>query len=217
MISQEILSALAWRYATKKFDSLRKVPEQELNTLLEVLRVSPSSFGLQPWQFIVISDQKLRETLKPHAFGQPQITDASHLIVLFARTSIDELYIDHYVQDIAKTRSVSIESLKGYHDAMLSSMQSKLPQELTAWSKCQVYLALGHLLSAAALMRIDACPMEGFDPKGFDDTLGLAEKGLTAAVLCTIGYRLPQDTYAQAKKVRFPESWVIVRKDPHKS
>jgi len=202
-MESQVIKALNWRYATKKFDPSKKVSDEDLNELLEVLRLAPSSWGLQPWKFIVVTNPELRKKLREHAWGQPQVTDASHLIVLAARTDLDEKYVKEYVKEISKQRGVSLESVKGYEDMMTDFVKGTSKEELIHWAKKQVYLALGMLLEAAALKHIDACPMEGFDAQKFDEVLEL--KNLTAAVLCTIGYRSPDDPASKLEKVRFKD------------
>ncbi len=160
-----IIQALNWRYATKKFDANRKVSDPDLNEILEAGRLAPSSFGLQPWKFVVITDNKLREKLKEATWSQPQVCDASHLVVLAVRTDVDAKYIRDYVKKIAEVRKVSIESLKEYENMMLGAVEggSKNAASVIEWSTRQVYIALGFMLETAALKGIDACPMEGFE------------------------------------------------------
>ncbi|HLD40303.1 MAG TPA: NAD(P)H-dependent oxidoreductase [Candidatus Nanoarchaeia archaeon] len=205
----DIIKALHWRYATKKYDP-KKVPEKDVDELLEVLRLAPSSFGLQPWKFIVVKNPELRAKLA--AFSQPKVAESSHIIVLCARTDVNEKFIKHYVESTAKIRKVPIESLKGFHDGMITSMNNMTPEKRIEWSKKQVYLALGMLLEAAALKGIDASPMEGFMPDKFDEILNLKKEHATAAVLCALGYRAADDGLAKAAKVRFPKEEVIVVK-----
>lgn len=202
-----ITDALTWRYATKAFDLSKKIPDADLQELLEVLRLSPSSYGLQPWKFLVVTDSAVREKLKPASWNQPQITDASHLIVLCAKTDMDASYVDRYVEAIAKQRGMTVEDLKGYRDMMAGSVSRQTPEGLTTWNQKQVYIALGMLMMAAAQMKIDTCPMEGFDAKQYDEILGL--KGWTATVLCPVGYRAASDDYAGKAKVRFGKDEVV--------
>jgi len=208
----EILEALEWRYATKQFDPKKKVSEKDLDELLKVLNLSPSSFGLQPWKFIVVTDQELRERLREAAWNQPQVTDASHLIVLCVRTDLNEGYIRNYIDSISRIRKVPREKLKGYEDTILGFRKALTAEQTLAWSKNQVYISLGFLLEACAMKRIDACPMEGFDPKKVDEILGLKEQNLTSAVLCPIGCRSKSDSHADEKKVRFDIKSVVVRR-----
>jgi len=204
-----IIKALGWRYATKKFDTAKKVSENDIEELLEVLRLAPSSFGLQPWKFLVVKNPQLRQKLREASWGQPQVTDASHLIVLCARTDVDEKFVKHFVEAMAKARKVSVESLKSYQDMMVGSMAAKTEQVRIDWSKKQVYIALGMLLEAAALKGIDAAPMEGFDPQKYDEILDLKKEHLTATVVCALGYRAHDDATVKLAKVRFPKEEVV--------
>ncbi len=203
---------LEWRYATKKFDQTKKIPVKEFEEILDVLRLSPSSFGLQPWKFVDVTTTALREKLKPHAWNQSQITDASHLLVLCSLKKMDETYVKQYVSDIAKVRAIPRASLEGYEQIMLGFLKGKTPEQISVWMHNQVYIALGILLAECALRKIDACPMEGFDPKKFDEELGLDKEGITSVVLCTIGYRTVDDHHAAMKKVRFEKKEVFLEK-----
>lgn len=201
---------LNWRYATKNFDPAKFVSQTDLNHLLESLRLAPSSFGLQPWKFVVIQDRKLRETLKPYAWNQSQVADASHLIVLCRLKKMDAAYVDNYIDQISQAREVSTESLSAYRQMMLGFLEKYSEAESAHWMMRQVYLALGVLLSECAARKIDACPMEGFEPEKFDEILKLEEQGLVSAVLCPVGYRTFDDKYASLKKVRFESHQVIL-------
>ncbi len=208
----DIIKALNWRYATKSFDQSKKLSESDLNELLEAIRLSPSSFGLQPWKFIVVENKELRKKISEKAWHQPQVTEASHLIVLCARTDITESYIKEFIQDTAKTRNTSIDSLKGYEDMMLGFRKEHNKDSILEWTKKQVYIALGVLLEAAAIKRIDASPMEGFDPKGVDEVLNLSKDGLTSTVLCALGYRSKEDKTSQYAKVRHTHHKIIEKR-----
>lgn len=208
----EILDALKWRYAVKKFDSSKKIPESELEKLLECLRLSPSSYGLQPWKFLVIANPELKEKLRPHSYNQPQITDCSHLIVLCRINEVDTAAVNRLIDATAKTRGQETAELDGYKKMMIDDLvEGPRAKIADHWSAHQVHIALGVLLASAASMQIDACPMEGFSPVKYDEVLGLKEKGLSSVVLCALGYRSSDDKYAEAKKVRFPMSDVIER------
>ena len=210
--SPDLQHALTWRYATKVFDPAAKLSDAQFEELLEVLRLTPSSFGLQPWKFIVVRDAALREQLKPASWGQGQVTEASHLIVLAVMKQITPEYVDHFVESIATTRAVTTESLKGYRGMMLKSLTGKTEAETVQWASLQAYIALGSLMTAAALRGIDTCPMEGFERDKYDDILGLAPLGLTTAVVCPVGHRSAQDKYAAMAKVRFPRSELVIEK-----
>ena len=208
----DLLKVLGWRYATKKFNPTKKIPPKDFDELLEVLRLAPSSYGLQPWKFLVIKNKELRAKLREAAWNQPQITDASNFIVLCARTDVNENFVKKFVKHIAETRKVSVESLKGYQDGMAGAMAKMTEEKRAEWSKKQVYLALGMLLEAAALKNIDACPMEGFDPQKFDEILNLKKEQATATVICALGYRTEDDVTAKMAKVRFLKEEVIMEK-----
>lgn len=206
----EILSALKWRYAVKKFDPAKKIPQKDLDTLLEALRLSPSSYGLQPWKFLVIANPELKEKLRPHSYNQPQITDCSHLIVLCRTSAVDEASVDKLINVTAEVRNQPVSDLEGYKKMMVGDLVEGPRAKITDhWSAHQVHIALGVLLASAASMQIDACPMEGFSPSEYDEVLGLKEKGLSSVVLCALGYRSGGDVYAKAKKVRFEPKDVI--------
>jgi nitroreductase len=208
----DLLDALNWRYAVKKFDPTKKIAPADWTTLEEAVRLSASSYGLQPWKFIVVTDPAVREKLKPAAWNQSQITDASHLVVFTYKTDITEADVDHFVQVTAAERGMPAEKLAGYRDMMVGDLV-KGPRHgtIATWASRQVYIALGTLLTSAAALGIDACPMEGFVPDQFDEILGLKSRGLASVVLTTLGYRAGDDHYAALKKVRFPASEVIER------
>lgn len=203
---------LEWRYATKKFDASKKLSEAQVNELINVLRLAPSSFGLQPWKFLIVKDPAVRKQLKGHAWNQSQVEEASHLIVLCVLKKLDDAYVKKFVQEIAKTRGVAVESLKGYEDIMLGFIKSRTAEELSNWMKRQLYIALGFLMADCAAKHIDSCPIEGFDPKKFDEILGLEAQGLESVVLCPVGYRASDDNYANLKKVRFGLKDVLIEK-----
>ncbi|MEY3238150.1 MAG: hypothetical protein RI883_2251 [Bacteroidota bacterium] len=201
-----IIDNLNWRYATKKFDSSKKINEKDLNTLLEVLRLAPSAFGLQALKFLVIENSAIREQLKEKSFGQSQITDASHLIVLCSFNDVNDAHIDDHINNTAATRGLDPNLLAGYSDYMKGFIKKLDSNQKKIWNSNQAYLALGQLIHAAAQMHIDATPMEGFDPIGYDEVLGLKSQNLHAAVVCAIGYRSEEDRTQHNKKVRKSKS-----------
>lgn len=200
---------LNWRYATKKFDSEKEISKDDLNTLLESIQLTASSYGLQPYEVMVVKDAKIREQLKAAAWNQTQITDASYLLVFANLKSVNEAYVNTYLDNIAKTRNITREDLKGMEE-MIKNTTLQLPAELqNTWAAKQAYIALGNLLSAAANLKIDTCPMEGFDAAKFDEILGLQNKNLTTAVIAPIGYRSEEDHYQHLSKVRKSKSDLI--------
>lgn len=204
------LDYLTWRYATKKFDSTRKISNEDLEALLETLRLSPSSFGLEPWKFILVEDEKIRKNLLPFSWNQPQIVDASHLIVLCVYRHLNHVYVSKYLDLLAKERGIARESLKSY-EAMINGFLQKHNQDsLSEWMQKQVYLALGFLMSECARRGLDTCPIEGFSSKDYDRILGLESMNLQTVVLCPVGYRSADDKHAGLKKVRFEPKDVIL-------
>jgi nitroreductase len=211
-MNSPLINALQWRYATKQFDATKKVSDADLNELLEVLRLTPSSFGLQAWHFLVVTDPALREQLVGHSWNQRQVADASHLIVLCAARSLTDADLQAYVQTIAEQRGVPADAFQGYLEMMRGSLLGRSQPELQAWSSRQVYIALGQLMTACALKQIDSCPMEGFDAAAYDKLLGLEGTNWTSCVLLPVGYRSADDKYATLPKVRYSIDQLIERR-----
>ena len=191
-----------WRYATKKYDASKKVSEQDLATLKEAIRLSASSYGLQPYKVLIIETPELRAKLQPAAWGQSQVVDASHFFVFANITNFGETEIDAYFKDLTETRGIPLEAVQGYADFMKSKVLP-LPTEVkNTWTAKQTYIALSNLLNAAADLGIDTTPMEGFEAEKFNEILGLNKLGLTAAVVAAIGYRHADDDTQHYAKVR---------------
>lgn len=193
---------LNWRYATKRFDASKKISTEDLETLKEAIRLSASSYGMQPYEVLIIENPEVREQLRTVGFNQPQLTEASQIIVFAAEADVTAEDVDTYVKNVSETRGIPTENLEGLTNMINGAVVSNPTAEKATWSEKQCYIALGNLLSAAADLKIDACPMEGFDANGFDDVLGLKEKGLHTAVIATIGYRSEEDQTQHAAKVR---------------
>ncbi len=211
--SEAIVSALRWRYAVKKFDAQKKIAPKDWSTLEEALVLSPSSFGLQPWRFIVVNDARLRKQLQASSWNQSQIVDASHLVVFAVKKDLNAADVERYVRRISDVRGVSVESLGQYKDMMLGFVaQAGKGVDINAWSARQLYIALGVFLTSAALLGIDACPMEGLDPDAYDRLLGLEREGYHTLTVATAGYRAADDAYAQLPKVRYAADEVIVHR-----
>lgn len=198
------IDSLSWRYATKKFDPDKKVSEETLQQLLEAIRLSPSSYGLQPLKIMVVEDQAIRQKLREAAFGQPQITDASQLLVFCAKKEYKETDLNSFIEAKARAKGISAENMAGYKSFLQNNIQAKSPAALLEWNSRQAYLALGVFLAACSAHQVDSCPMEGFDPDQFDTLLDLPSKGLRATVLATIGYRAAEDETQHLPKVRKP-------------
>ena len=197
-----MLHKLQWRYATKKFDPEKKIDEDTVTELLKAMNLTASSYGLQPYSFIVVHNDQLQDRLKEAAYGQSQVADASHVIVIAAQKNISENQIDDYIENIAKTRNQSIESLSGFGDSIKDVVLSMDQSQQLSWAQRQCYIPLGTLLIAAADKKVDACPMEGFDVEKFNDILGLNEHDLHATVMITLGHRSVKDEYQHEEKVR---------------
>lgn len=205
-----LLDALKFRYATKAFDPNRVIPEETLAALEQSLVLTPSSFGLQPWKFIIIRDAAVREKLLGHSWNQRQVVDASHLVVFTRRTGFGLEEINRFAQSIAETRGVSLESVEGYRSLMAGFVANH--KDVDRWTANQVYIASGQFNLACALLGVDACPMEGINPSAYDDILGLKEQNLATVLVCPIGYRSAEDKYAGQAKVRHPAAHVIERR-----
>ena len=193
-----------WRYATKKFNSEKKISNSDLEILKEAIQLSSSSYGLQPYKVLIIENEEIRKQLQPASWGQSQITEASHLFVFASVTNVDAEYITRYAENMAKTRNIPFDSVKGYADFMIGNITTLTPEKQIIWAQKQAYLALGNLLNAAAELKIDVTPMEGFLPEQYNEILGLKEKGLHATLVATIGYRHDEDDTQHYAKVRKP-------------
>ncbi len=191
-----------WRYATKKFDASKKVSEQDLATLKEAIRLSASSFGLQLYKVIIVESPELRAQLQTASWGQTQIVDASHLIIFANQTQFSDVDVDDYIKNATTTRNLPEDALAGYGDYMKGAL-NKMPENTRAtWTAKQTYIALSNLLNAAAELKIDATPMEGYVPAQYNEILGLDKLNLNAAVIATIGYRHEEDSTQHYAKVR---------------
>ncbi|MBO0322548.1 NAD(P)H-dependent oxidoreductase [Muricauda sp. CAU 1633] len=197
-----VLEHRTWRYATKKFDATKKVSDKDLETLLEATRLSASSYGLQPYHLFVVSDQKVKEQLKPASWNQSQITDASHIIVFANTTDFGEELVDGFIENTSATRNIPSEKLKGYADFMKAKLLELSTETKKEWAARQVYIAFGNTMQAAAELKIDSCPMEGFEPEEYNKILGLHEKNLNATVVLAVGYRSEEDATQHLPKVR---------------
>ncbi len=208
--TSQLLEALHWRYATKKFDPTKKIPGSTWAALEEALVLSPSSFGLQPWKFIVVDDPALRAKLVPASWGQTQVADASHLVVFAFRKNLDTAYVDKFLARQVEVRGGDVAALDGYRKMMIGSLEgARAKGILDVWQSRQVYIALGQFMAAAALIGVDTCPMEGIDAAKYDELLGLTGTNFTTLAACPAGYRATDDKYAAAPKVRFAASEII--------
>lgn len=206
---KNVVDKLNWRYATKKFDSTKKVSKDDLNTLLEAARLSASSYGLQPYHIFAVADMPIREKLKEASWGQSQITDASHILVLANNPIFDGELVDTYLDKVVEVRGMDKKDLEGYEQMMKGSLLNLSDDNKNAWTAKQAYIVLGNLLTVAATMEIDTCPMEGFDHQQYDEILGLTEKNLTSAIVLAVGYRSDEDETQHYPKVRYSKEKLI--------
>ena len=209
MNNDQIQSALNWRYATKQYDAARKISKEDWATLEASLVLTPSSYGLQPYKFLVIDTPALRSQLREVSYGQSQVTDAAKFVVLLAREEVGAKDVEDYISLIASTRGLPKEALKGYHDMMMGTVASLAPAESGRWAQRQAYIALGFLIETAALLKVDATPMEGIDGAAYDKILGLAGSGWKTTVVAALGYRHSDDATQNYKKVRRAKSEII--------
>jgi nitroreductase len=208
--ADQLRDALHWRYATKVFDATRRIPAETWSVLEESLVLAASSFGLQPYRFVIVDSPAIRKQLLPHSWNQRQVVDASHLVVFAARTAVTEADIDVWIQQLARTRGVTPESLAAYRGMMTGSLLNPGFQSIAPhWAARQAYIALGSLLESAALLGVDTCPLEGMVPAEYDRVLGLPAQGFATAVACALGYRAASDKYATVPKARFPAAHLI--------
>jgi nitroreductase len=205
-----VTEALRWRYATKKFDPTRRIPAATWAALEEALVLSPSSMGLQPWRFVVVQEPAMRERLSAASWGQRQPLDCSHFVVFAGRKGLDDTDIERHLARTAEVRGVTRESLKGFAEMLQGGTgKGRAAGILDFWMAHQVYIALGGFITAASVLGVDTCPMEGIEPGKFDEILGLADKGYGALCACAAGYRSSDDKYAGQPKVRFKPHDVI--------
>ncbi len=198
----DIIKSLNWRYATKKFDSNRILDEEKVDIVKNAFNLTATSYGLQPLKMIVISDKKLQQELVASSYGQKQVAQASHILVLCINTIVDESYIKDYFKLVKDTRNTPREILKPFEDDLVKSFSSKDATSIENWTTKQAYLAMGNLLTVCAVEEIDACPMEGFIPAKYDEILNLTNRNLKSVLVMPIGYRHQDDTFASFKKVR---------------
>jgi len=207
----QLVNALEWRYATKVF-STQKIPAETWQAIEKSLQLAPSSYGLQPWKFFIVSDPAVREKLKPVSWNQTQVTDASHLVVFARRTEMTEVDVNDFFNLMITERNANATALEPYRQMMLGGVvKGKDAVGQKDWAARQVYIALGQLMACAAMVGVDTCALEGIDPAQYDQILGLKGSGYETLVACAVGYRSPEDKYAKFKKVRFPASRVFGR------
>lgn len=208
--NETLLSQLNWRYATKAFDASRRISDPDWAALEQALILTPSSYGAQPYKFIVVTDRATKEKLVPISWNQRQPLDCSHYVVFSAREKNTEADVDRYIARIAEVRGGSPDSMGGFKKMLMADIvNGPRGQVAFEWAARQAYIALGSFMTAAALLGIDTCPMEGLEPAKYDEVLGLTAQGFQTVVACAAGYRNPEDKYASLPKVRFTPAELV--------
>jgi len=209
----DIVTQMNWRYAVKKFNENENLTQEQLQTIIECVRLSPSAFGLQPYRLILVEDMEKRRALGQHSMGnREKVINASGLLVFAIETSADNSTIDRYISLTSGVRGIPEENLVQMKN-LLTGLLSRFPadRDYQAWARCQAYLALGNMLTVCAVIGVDACPMEGFVATEYDKVLGLNEQGLTTAVIAVVGKRAVNDEYGKLKKVRKSMDEFLIR------
>jgi nitroreductase len=205
-----LVEAQRWRYATKRFDTTRQIRFETWEAIEDSLVLTPSSYGLQPWNFLVIKSPELRKALREKSWNQAQVEDASHFVVLTALREMSEAHIDNLMNRTASVRSVDVNSLAGFRKAIIGDAVTGPRSKFAAeWNARQCYIALGNLMTSAALLGVDTCPLEGFDPLAYDEILNLKEGPYQSIVACALGYRHIDDKYSASPKVRFEKTDLV--------
>ncbi|MBD1887172.1 NAD(P)H-dependent oxidoreductase [Microcoleus vaginatus] len=206
----DLLENLKWRYATKQFDPAKTIAPEIWTALEDALVLTPSSYGLQPWKFLIITSSELKEQLKPLSWNQSQVTDCSHYVVFAIKKNLTAEDVDRFMARTVELRGGTVEAMAGYRNLIVSDLVDGARSfNINQWSTRQTYIALGNFMTCAALLGVDTCPMEGIEPVNYDRLLGLSAKGFTTVVACAAGYRSEADKYASLAKVRFPKSEIL--------
>ena len=199
----DLLETLQWRYATKKMDPTKTVPQEKVERILEAVRLTASSSGLHPYEVFVVTNPALREQIKPHAWNQSQVTDASHLLVFAAWDNYTAERINARFDLVNTVRGFKNEGWEAYRQQILATYPQRDAETNYQHAARQAYIGVGTALIAAAQEKVDSTPMEGFDPAKVDEILGLREKGLRSVVMLPLGYRADEgDWLVDLKKVR---------------
>ena len=209
--TRSILSKLEWRYATQKFDANKKIDNATWDVIEKALILTPSSWGLQTWKFVVITDPILKDELVGASYGQRQVTDCSHVLVICRPLKLTEEYIEEYVEYTANSRQIATTDLKREREMMLGMHKRMTDDQSAEWMSNQCYIALGNLMTTASVLDVDTCPMEGFSKKDFDRILNLGKFDCCSVVVCALGYRAQDDEKANWPKIRFPHHKLVVR------
>ena len=212
-MAKDIIESLEWRYATKKFDSTKKLSKEKLDILKKSYDLTATSYGLQPLKLVIVSDPDTLEKLVPLSFNQPQIGNASHILVICTETRVDTPFIKDYFNRVEKERGTSREILASFEDFLINSFSKKDTEEIDLWAANQVYLAMGNLLTVCAIEEIDSCPIEGFLPEKYDEFFKLNDMGLKSVLVLAVGYRAEDDMFSRFKKIRRGVDEVVIEVD----
>lgn len=204
------IEALQWRYATKKFDNARVLPEEKIEVLKKAFSLTATSYGLQPIKLVIIHDKELQEKLVGFSMNQKQVSTASHVLIFCIERKVDKEFIENYFNSVKVIRATPEETLNPFKNFLINDFENKHVDEITAWATNQAFLALGTLMTVCAIEGIDACPMEGFEPQKYDELLGLEKLNLKSVLVMPVGYRAQDDVFSEFKKVRRPLSDVII-------
>lgn len=208
-----LIDALYWRYAVKIFDATKKIPDELWSDLETSLILTPSSYGLQPWKFLVVTSSDVKKQLTPHSWNQKQVESCSHYVVFLARNEMTEADVQKFMDQTAHVRGVESSTMDGYKKMIIGDVvKGARSTWVREWAARQLYIALGNFMTSAAILGVDTCPMEGIDPAKYDEVLGLTNSGYHTVVACAAGYRSPEDKYQHAKKVRFNRSELFIQK-----
>lgn len=205
-----IIESLQWRYATKKFDTAKKISKEQLQTLKEAFNLTATSYGLQALSLVIVENKELREKLVPHSFNQRQVADASHLFVICYPEHYDGKDVSKFFDRIVAQRNTPEDTIKPFKEFLINEFDTKSQIDKHITFNKQTYVALGNLLTVCAVEKIDSCPMEGFVPAKIDEILDLKSKNLKSALLLPVGFRAEDDFMAKEKKVRKPLSEIII-------
>lgn len=206
---QALLDHLNWRYAVKAFDPSKKIAPELWESLETALQLTPSSYGMQPWKFVVVTSDAVKAELKAASWNQKQVSDCSHYVVFTHHPDVLESDVDRFLDALSQTRGVPRENLAGYRKVILADLQGPRKPFLAEWTARQCYIALGNFMTAAALVGVDTCPLEGLDPKKYDSILGLDKTRFRTVVACAAGYRSEQDRFARERKIRYDKQSIF--------
>lgn len=205
-----MIDALEWRYATKKFDASQKIDQSKIDLLKKAFNLTPTSYGLQPLRLVIVKDQAIKDQLFKFSYNQAQVKTASHVLVICIENTVDESFINHNFELQKEIRNTTDEIVNPFREFLIKDFDKKTEQDIQKWAVNQAYLAMGNLLTICAAEKIDACPMEGFESKAYDDILNLREKGISSSLVLPIGYRAVDDKFADFQKVRRPQEETII-------